>query len=255
MSQINFLENIKIPKNKPLFRHLGELHFWIKSLDEELWVATKLSETLLKTPPEDIVWERWPLPAGENHLQFKPLLPKLPIVIRMESPFRLISGAHSRIFIRIPVWVGLALNDETLIEKPSVTISKTWFGSFTTGELCFSITTSARKIPLFEDERPFLVVSPVSIDNTSDDELLVDKFCHRVNRLNLYLHENKLWTNDTRVRFKGTNDISDVHYFRKPPAEIAGAKIVAPAREDGRRSLTERTFDTIVEITKFEFFR
>jgi hypothetical protein len=255
MSQLKFFENLKIPKNKLSFWQFGELCFWIKSLDEELWVATKMSETLLETPPEDIVWERWPLPKEGLQLQFKPLLPKIPIVVRMETPFRLISGAHSRIFIRLPVWVGLALNNQILLEKPSLTLSKTWFGSFTTGELCYAITTAARKTALFEDERPFLVVSPISIDNTSTDELLVDKFCHRVNRLNLFMYENKIWTNDTRIQFKGSNVISDIHYSKKPPSEIAGAKIVTPARIDGRRSLTERTFDTIVEITKFEFFR
>ncbi|MCB0265060.1 MAG: hypothetical protein R3C41_10055 [Calditrichia bacterium] len=250
---ISFWGKQELPQIETKLWRFGPLHVWLKTRYDELWIAHHHSETEIAEQPDDLKWERWTLKKLPPELHFKPMLPNLPVVVKTEHPFRVVQNVQTKIYVRVPLWVGIVLDGNQVIELPTMQLSKTWFGGFVDGEICYSLTTSARKEALFENERAFLAVSPIQILNKSEDELLVDKLCHRVDRLNLYQQNERFWTNETKIYFQGNNNISDIDYSRKVPQESSGAKLVTPARLGSHRSVTAKTFDSIKDFAKLEF--
>ncbi len=255
-----------MPGTEPVCFTFGPLHLWCKSTPDEIWIAHEHIETdsLAETgdgnidPPEDANWWRWSLKQtvkkAETEIQIVPVFPNLPVVVKPEYPFRITKDVSTRIYVRVPLWVQIKLGETMIVEIPTVVLSKTWFGTFREGELSYWISSAARKQIEPDISRPYLAICPIQIVNRSDEELLVDKICHRVEQLSLYLFEGQLWANETRVKFRGKNDVSEIEFKRKAPPDVPKAKFLTASRKDGHKGLTAKTFDSIKEITKFRFF-
>jgi hypothetical protein len=241
-------------ENKTGLIKVGPLSIFHKRVANEVWISSRTTETGDKEIPqsEGHDWSRWALTGTEsNAIRLKPVFPDKSVIVLSEFPFRLVPGADVVVYTRIPIHVtvsGTGNHNRLLTEIPSVLMAKTWFGAFTEGETCFWLTTTARRTLTDEIFFPHLVVCPIYIKNNSEEELHVEKLCLRVQRMSIFILNNRLWSDRIEINHKGDAHLSEVHMTGKIPAEASGAELISAPRSPQRKSLAERTFKFIHEL-------
>ncbi|MDZ7682363.1 MAG: DUF432 domain-containing protein [Fodinibius sp.] len=176
--------NISLADGQVRYGTIGELHYWLKSRNGEVWIAHGYDADL-KEPatedaaPEHLTWSRWANRDDVQEVQVSPVFADKPLIVNSEYPLKVSPGAKIKIFSRIPVWVRISVadNDYQLIEMPTVKLSRTWFGTPIEGELCYHATTKARRNLAHADKKPYVVSCPITIHNKSDEALDFQHFC------------------------------------------------------------------------------
>lgn len=241
-----------IPGERPVLWQIGPLHLWCKSLDNELWIASRradgVGETSIDPDRENgLDWSRWALDHPYKTLHLVPVFPDRPVVIKPDVPFRLRKdGGRATVYVPVPLWIKIDLSDgngqTTLIEIPTVCFSDTWCGSYTHGELCYWISSYAEGT-LNIEELPFHVAAcPIRMKNGSNSDLLIDKLCLYVENLSLFEREGKLMADETKIDFQEGSEVSQVEVTGKEP--IPNAKLIAAPRNIQRRSFSARSLLT-----------
>lgn len=240
---------------KTLFWHLGELYLWCRALDSEICVAHRYDGNNStdgnpdpEVVPPDVTWLRWPIKQQPERVRLKPLAPDRAVVVAAEHPFSLNQGDQARVFLRLPLWVGLftALPQERqLIELPMVRLSNTWFGGYTGGELCYWISSGLRNEIEPDPARPYLAICPLVIINRSSETLPVEKLCLRVKWLSLFEQGGQLWTDEMRIQFRGSYDQTEIRVTGKPPSLAKEARLVSGPRETMKANLSIKTFSNL----------
>lgn len=252
-----------IPRIEPGFWQFGPLHLWCKYENSELWIASKNienpassggtdEENIQPPPPNDIKWIRYSIADDYKKLVFRPMLPDRPLVVKVEAPFLLKKGARARIFIRVPLWIKIEIKNKSnidMLELPTIVLSNTWFGSPVEGEVCYWISSGARRSIEPDYERPYLAICSIEVINRADEDLLVDKICFRVGYLTLFSDGKQIWSNSTKVNFKGSQNFSEIDVSSKPPIEAGEAKKISEPRENPKKSFTYKTFSVLKELT------
>lgn len=240
---------------------LGPLQIWCKLDENELWLAHQYENDDAggnhTAKPQDIAWARWVLKSQEDRLRFTPVLPDRPLVVKPDFAFGLLNGARARIYVHVPVWVRverIGKKPETLVEIPTVVLSKTWFGTQIHGEHCYWLTSTASRTLDPDEHEPHMAVCPVQIVNGSDTELPVVKLALRVPRLSLFQLNGRLWSDDSRVKYSGTGDVSKIDFTGKTPQEAKGAQLLNGPRQSAGRGFAARTFSTIKELPGLDWF-
>lgn len=198
--------------------------------------------------PDDEGWTRWPVPSGVERLYLAPAFPPRPLVVKPEHSFRLLPRSSARIFVSVPLWARVVLagpDGQPLTELPTVTLSDTWWGEFTEGELCYWLSTTARREVRSAPFPPHLAVCPVELTNRSGEELEVERIALRVAHLAVYRGKEGLWSDVTRVRYRGEEQASEVEVSGKPPLEATAARRVSEARVPVSRKFSARTFSRL----------
>ena len=79
------------------------------------------------------------------------------------------------IYIGVPIWVQLVSGNIIIFDGPAYKLSKTWFGDFLHGEMCYWVSTEANVVPdpLMDDR--LHCICPVEIINRHDGNLQVEK--------------------------------------------------------------------------------
>lgn len=199
----------------------------------------------------DLKWSRWALRNEGMSVQLSPVFPNLPVVVKPEYQFKLIQGGSAEIYVRIPVWIqvkALSENDLRITELPSLQLSRTWFGSFFDGELCYWFKTTARRVLEENIFKPHLCVCPIEIVNNSDEELEIDKLCLRTEQLSIFMDAKSLWSDHMTIEYKGGNNFSDIIVSGKPPKEAKDATLIGTPRNPVRKGFAQRTFRLINEL-------
>jgi len=247
-----------LPGIDPIYEQYGPLRIWLKCDGDELQMAHEYVDEAISSdeanPPVGEAWQRWTLKRGIKDFQLLPILPDLPLVVRPESSFKLLPGVRTNIYVRIPIWISGILGGHTLFELPTIRLSKTWFGDFYNGEVCYWLLSSARKEIKPDSTPDYLAISPIEVVNRSAQVLQMDKLCHRVRKLSLYHNGTELWSNKTTVNYQGDNKISEIEFTNKPPAQAGSNKALSRARDQVGKSFTAKTFNSILEIAKLDLF-
>lgn len=248
------------PLDKSLLHwHLGELKLYCQAVGNEIRVAADyqkmddMQEPLTGEIAENL-WHRWSLKKLPKEILLRPALPPLSVVVTPEQTYQVVAGISTVIYIGVPLWVQLLAGDVILFDGPVLQLSKTWFGNFLDGEMCYWVSTEANinPEPLMPD--PLLCICPVDIYNKSDEQLQVEKICLRTKNLSIYHARDSLWTNHTRVRHTGQGNASDIDVITAPPKEAKQAKIISEARAGKQKSFTAKTFATLKEIPGLGIF-
>lgn len=222
----------------------GDLQLRAKAEEDEIWISGKYPAHP-SSGKQQAEWSRWALKKPSPSLNIVPVFPDRSVVVQPENPFWLLPGVQVRVYVRVPIWVSLRLparENRLLAELPSVVLSLTWFGTPTEGELCYWISSSARRTPASDNGQEHLAICPLQLKNTSNEDLSVQKICLRVKWLALFERDGRLWSNETKVQFRGAADASHVQVQSGPPGEAAGAELISPAREGFKRGSVLRTF-------------
>jgi hypothetical protein len=239
---------------------VGPLTVWLKSVDNEIWLASARAAGKGRSPadgpPDDLEWSRWALRDEPHHLRILPALPNRALVVKPDHPFTLTRRARARIYVRVPTWVRVEVQERArgrpilLAEIPTAPLSDTWWGDFRDGELAYWLSTKARRAftpDLFTDDQ---IMTVLQLDNISDDDLVVEKLLVRVEHLSVYQQETRLWAEEVRVEYRGETEGSDILMDDKPPKEAEGAREITPARTQSR-SFRARTFARLRALTVF----
>lgn len=245
-----------------------ELSF--KRSKNELWLSTNDRSTASTVPEANAAlkepsWSRWVILNPDKFKASSPMVisvmpsyPDRPLIIRPEFPLRLIPEAELVVFMRIPVFVSVydenAKTPRLLTQFPSIKLSNTWFGSMTEGELCYWLKTRARTVPELQAQNPYLCTCPIHIVNTSDEELLVDKLCLRLDTLSIYEADGRLWSDQMNIFYKGEEKFSNLAAAGKPPAQASDARLLRPPRKASSSNIAMRTFKALNQLHPFSVF-
>lgn len=238
----------EVPDNDDLTLAVGPLTLRLRRAEGELRaVITRAGEA-----PHQARRIRW---AADDVAQvaLSPHFPDRPLVVEPEDPFWLLRGAQARIYVRVPVWVGLdglgTLRHE-LLRLPTRVASDTWWGTLEEGELCYWLSTRARRVLAEADVEPHLVICPLQLVNRSHDDLHVDKIALRVAYLSLYGAGEGLWADETRVVYTGDAEGSRLDMAGTAPSEVPGAALISPPARHMARGFRARTFRRLRSITE-----
>ncbi|MDR9410976.1 MAG: DUF432 domain-containing protein [Balneolaceae bacterium] len=239
--------------DEPLHFSLDGLHLWIKKDNGEFWISKKYADEkdLQPSVNEDNEWARWAPKENDTEIEISPVFPDLPVIVGSEFPLKLIPGAKIKIYCRIPVWMKVSVkkSDYVMQEVPAVKLSRTWFGTPIEGELCYWLTSKARRNLVDVEKKPYLINCPIEITNKSETDLTFERFCYRVERLGIYLLNNELWADETKIVYHGEEQHSDVSMTGKLPADLGKGKLISKPRNPVSKSLATRTFKMLFDDT------
>jgi hypothetical protein len=245
-----------IKPNETLDVCLGSLHLWIHRGEMEWYIAhetesengERCSVSISDAPfTPDRDWTRWILDGQIERIQFKPQLPDRPLIVRPEMPMCLMPKQTVRFFVGIPIWLAITFGGGSgqMIEVPTMALSKSWFGQFTEGELCYAMKTTAK---MHQDDLftgAHRAVFPLEVRNASPEKLNFERLCLRPQYLNIFQGTTRLWTSKGRVSYRGEDHWSRFVYSSRAPEFDRPAHLLGKARESMRRGALLKTFDTI----------
>lgn len=251
---------------EPAVRRIGPLTLWCHHTADEVRIGyVQATESDMPVEPEPgnkhhgsgppetepSEWHRFALPDSGSALRLLPVMPDRPVVVNPEYPFQLLPEAEARVYTRIPVFVRIVpVNkpDMIITEIPTVTLSNTWFGEFTEGQLCYGLTTTARREITEELYRPHMAVCPIRIVNRSEEKLKFERFRLTVERLTVYGTDTSLWADETVISHQGGAGYSDIEMKGSLPREAQGGSVITEPRSPVRKSVAERTFKMLKEL-------
>jgi len=222
---------------------IGPLLFWFKQAKDELHIATeRLSETdehieaippkvVGAVEPKGLDWNRW-IVKKLRSIRLIPAMPDRAVVVRTEIPVKIPTGLEAIFFVGIPVWVKVIAGDSEkfdLYEQPIVIRSNTWFGDPISGELCYSLTTRARREILEAEIEPHRCICPVKICNASPTTLEVDKLCIHVEHLKIFEGTKQLWANEVKITYKGEDLAGEIKLRKLIGLILLLLRILLPA--------------------------
>jgi hypothetical protein len=264
MQNRSIWHDYNIEKNGLFYSNIGELKMWCRFMQEEVQIAYEHSSGDLEPatpqpPPENISWSRWPFKNEHRTIQLTPLPPDRAVVIKPESSFRILKHKQVKVCARVPVWIQISVISRkgfhlTLTEIPSMVLSNTWFGSFLEGELCYAISSGLRQRFESDTHRQHMIMCPILLDNKSDEELLIDKICLHVDNLSLYIDNRQLWSDETRIVYKGSEEVSQVSVSGLPPDEATSANLITAPRNPVKKNFLAKTFSTLKDLPGLGLF-
>jgi len=234
-------------ENGVLVLNAGPLRLYFQRILNELRIASERADGS-ESDAENRTWSRWALQREDFQIILKPAMPDMQVVVKPDSPFRLSPGARVKIYTRIPIWITVhtSINpDHTLMEVPAVELSRTWIGDLTHGKPGYWLETRARREADFEQNEAHLAVATMNISNESGEDLLIEKINVLVERLALFHHAGRFWTDEMDVVYKGSNQHSEIAMRGQAPAVAQQAVFVRSPRLPMKKSIAERIFKEI----------
>jgi hypothetical protein len=226
-------------------------------LDENEWdgIEIKLAYAVIHTDSANDSaysdWHRWTCSQKKPVVDIKPVFPDIPVVVKPESPFRVAEDAEALLFVRVPVWIRVTLLGKPpthLLEIPAVTLSKTWFGQFDQGDLCYWISSGGRHHIEPDPGRPYMAICPIRIIDKAPEDLDVQKICLRVPNLSLFWDDGQLWADETIMTYVGKSEISQVRVSGEPPSQVAKAPLISEPRIRIRKTFSASSFATFRDL-------
>ena len=251
-------ESATIESNATLRREIGPLRLWVRRAGDEWHVATEHEPTGTPAdngaglsanpdvPSEGLEWHRWVVGEKSGILLLKPAMPDRPVVVRPEYSVRVPPKQHAVFYVGIPIWVQVTVGDgkRVLCEEPTVMLSNIWFGDYASGELCYSLQTRARRDIDDTDQHSHRAVCPVKVTNSAKSELDFQRLCIRVSHLRILERNDRLWTDQVNVTYRGEDEESRIEYGKgKKESKGDGAEtVLAEPRDPPEGSIIRKSF-------------
>lgn len=187
---------------------IGPLSIYVTRQADQWLLASKHLEDVedhyrvvkerMEAMPEDVEGTRYVFKNAPTEVCLKAKLLDRPVVFKTTQQVRVPPGESTTFYIGSPVCVSIEFPAPKMVcqELPSVLLSDTWFGPSTReGELCYAAKTHARIIRNEVPLRPHRAITPVTVDNMSDEFLAIEKLSIPVPFLAVYgAEDGKLWT-------------------------------------------------------------
>ncbi|MFB6350510.1 MAG: hypothetical protein ABEK29_01780 [Bradymonadaceae bacterium] len=201
---------------------------------------------LLETEDTEIEISRYSFERTESTVELQPALADRPVVPRPEHPLHVPSNEEITLYLSTPLWMRVHLpeSERLLQEVPSYRMSDTWFGTSTTdGELCYATRMTGRLQVETLPRRLHRALTPLRIENTGEDSLLLERVQLPVRHLALYETPQKLlWTQTVEMTREHGSEGADIRIRRGSPEEVDTAEQVQEPRDPSKRGLFTSTF-------------
>jgi len=248
--------NIKLERLSVHVQRLGDEWLFAHSYADPDQDANEHEDTVVDSsePPEETSWLRF-VNTREESLELTPVLPDRPLVIRPESPISIFPERFARFYVSVPVWLrftavhGVSRTD--IIDIPSRMLSNTWFGDPAGGELCYSLDAPLRRTPdnlYFESSS---VTCVLVVRNSSSEKLNFERIRVHVENLSIFEENEKFWTNEIRVVYKGADQVSQIDIMDRPSDDLHDARKIADPRVIPDRNILRRSYTFFRHITGF----
>ena len=76
----------------------------------------------------------------------------------------------------------------------------------------------------------------------------VEKICLRVGSLSLFYDDTQLWSDETKIFYKGKSESSQIKVSGVPPSEAPSAKLIASPRKPEKHSVVAKTFASLIDL-------
>ncbi len=234
---------------------LGKLEVYIRRVEDEWRFAYSHQEEAGpgRVHPEEIEeWIRF-ITTGEESLELSPVLPDRPLVIRPESPVSIFPNRYASFYVAIPAWyrfTSISKGSRTnLIDIPSRNLSNTWFGDPSAGELCYALDAPLRRhSSRLEDGA---VTCSLAVRNGSGEKLDFERICVHVENLSIFADDDeRLWTNEIQVLFKGADQISQLIIRDSSPGDGTASRKLTLPRVTPNKNLLRRSFNFFRSFTE-----
>jgi len=229
-----------------------EIHIAVKRLEGKLAENDTVSFTAMDMDNKDnLDFERWVVGDNCHQISIVPIMPDHPVVVRPEVPVKIPKDHEALFFVSIPVWIKIVAkqSDVVLCQEPSIILSNIWFGDPTSGELCYSLRSRARRQIVDAESKPHRAVCPVRIRNSTESMLNVERFCVHVEYLKIFKGARRLWTNEAQINFQGEDAASKINYMQKPPEYESVDNILSEARSPLKKTLLKKSLGTFKLFT------
>ena len=228
---------------------LGTLQLKVRRTETEIWLRAHRSPA---GDPEQAPWQRWAV-AATGQIEIRPALPNRLIVVSPEHEYHLPPQGVSRIFVRVPLFVQVAIlegdSEVVAADLPSIVLSDTWWGTFTEGEIAYWLETKAR-VDLSDDLfLPHLGMCTLTLTNDSPSALPVERFAVRAAHLSLFTDGARNWTDSVSVRYDDSPEGSEITFAGKAPAHAREAEVIARPRVRLEMSFHAKTFDRLRSLS------
>ncbi|MBN2655661.1 MAG: hypothetical protein JXR86_01270 [Spirochaetales bacterium] len=185
--------------------------------------------------------------AGKDApIVLEPALPDLPLVIKPEMPLSVLPGLTFHCFVEVPLVfsIGTVKGKELygLREVPVRNLSRSWFGDPWNGEVSYCLESPLHTSPENYMLNETSIYCPMHISNRSSQILSLDRMLLRVPYLSIYQGKKRLYSNGTRISFRGQDQISQVSFYKSPPDLDGPLKQVASPRQTDEARLLTKSF-------------
>jgi len=255
-------EQIKLERDETYRWQIGPLSLWAQLQDDEYLITSQYTDEETDESqcgpvssdqvPEDLTWSRFIVREPSIGIRLRPALPDRPVVVSPELPIKLTSNSKAVFYVSIPVWVQVTTGkgeESLLMEIPSRVLSNTWFGDTMTGELCYDLSTRARREFEKETSIDHLVLCPVSVRNDGSDPLDFQKLSVHVENLRVYRGKRRLWSNEVGITYMGGDQPAEIRYSERKPNFEEGCELVNRERVPVQRSILRKSFGFIKSFT------
>lgn len=242
------------PADGCVSRAIGRCRVWTRAAEDEWEIAVRhvqTDEEIPEEPTDDLSWTRY-VTVANDRLQLSPALPDRPVVVRPAAPIVILPGRWGTFFFRVPLWIRFVSQPgehaTTMEEVPSRLLASTWFGELSTGELCYAIEAPLeRHLEQLQMSEAFAACE-VTVRNNSRERLRFERICVHVESMRLFHGADRLWTNEVRVAYRGSDQVSQLTFLPTPPDRAGRVQPVAEPRVPPEHSLLKRSFALIREI-------
>ncbi len=256
---------VTLEQERDYYLYIGPLILWIRRSGDE-WLLASGQRTddapteasaVAGEKPEEIEWTRFVLAEESTTVQLLPVLPDRAVVVGSETAVKILPGNRALFFVSVPVWirvtvVGKKKKRTALTEIETVKLSNTWFGDPMTGELGYSLTTSACRN--LEDSVPvsYRAVCPVLVKNAASEPLDFQKLCIHVENLRVYGGSERLWTNEVTITYTGSDQPALLDFSARPPAREEECSLLSEERIPVNKSLLKKGVGILKYFTTLE---
>lgn len=221
-------------------------HDWVDAHEQRGWRVVRPAVF----PEGNVEAERFALSATDSGVRLRPLPADRPVVARPKTPFRVLPGQQSRVYVSAPLWVETSVTDGGVVlsELPTKRLSDTWFGSTTReGELCYVLRTNARTELEEMPRASYRLLTPVVIQNRSETALLVERLNLPVPFLSIYRSTTReTWSEEVHMLWKEGGDMAELDIRKGAPAEARGAALLGAPRRLARKGHVFRAFGSLL---------
>lgn len=250
-------EAVDVSVSEDWWAKIGQTTLWLRRKADEIHVAAKQNEqdqvqtqALQPESPScqaELAWKRWVISKEIDQLRLAPAMPDRSVVVRPEQPVTLPPRSKADFYVRVPLWLRILVRQKTgeeqaICEEPSLVLSNTWFGDTMSGELCYSMRTTARRQVEPSTLATYRAICPVTVANESTEDLLIERICVRVAHLRIYQEDGILWTGRVSASFRGADHASRLKYHTSAPPQAPKARQITAERKPAGDNIIRRTF-------------
>jgi len=204
--------------------------------------------------PSSLEWRRWDGGAGDLEFQLRPSFPEYPVIAKPKPALTISPGGHALFYIGIPASLEVyGQCDGTLRKLASLStdsLSKSWHGDRSAGQVCYALRTRARRSFDPSDWPEHDIVVAVDLKNESSEAFLFDRLFLDLGHFSIFNHEGHLWSNACQIRIsEDDEDGNDITYAPNPLDPASDAPEIATAQAGkARRSKIGSAFTSVIDI-------